>query len=59
MIVRNIAANITKPRANQIQTWTVEGAPHNRQENLNYVFVCVCVCVCVYVCVCVCVCVCT
>ena len=30
MIVRNIAANITKPRANQIQTWTVEGAPHNR-----------------------------
>ena len=54
--------NTTKPGGNQFQTWTAEGAPHNRQKTLNCVHACVyaCagMCVCVGVCVCVCVCVC-
>ena len=33
----NITTNITKPVGNQIQTWTVQGAHHNRQESLNWV----------------------
>ena len=49
--VHNMTANTTRPGGSQFQTWTAEGAPHNRQKTLN------CVHACVYVCAGMCVCI--
>ena len=45
--VHNITTNITKLGGNQIQTWTAEVTPYNRQKTLNCVHACMRACVCV------------